>query len=149
MVKIEIPPLRERDDDIPLMVQAFLEEFCKRDGKPLLRISPKALDSLRKFAWPGNVRQLRNVIEGLVVLSSGKEIAPRDLPEEIRSATQQTRPLKLHVGASIDEMERELIRATLEMTEGNRAAAARILGLGRKTLYRKLDEYGISELEEK
>jgi len=143
VVKIEVPPLRERGDDVVLLTHAFLKEFCKQNGKGLLRITPKALEALRHFSWPGNVRQLRNVIEGMVVLATGSEVGVRDLPEEIRATTARGRPLHLRLGASIAEMEREMIRATLEHTDGNRAAAARVLGLGRKTLYRKIEEYGL------
>jgi len=143
VVKIEVPPLRERGDDVVLLTHAFLKEFCKQNGKGLLRITPKALEALRHFRWPGNVRQLRNVIEGMVVLARGSEVGVRDLPEEIRATTARGRPLHLRLGASIAEMEREMIRATLEHTDGNRAAAARVLGLGRKTLYRKIEEYGL------
>jgi DNA-binding NtrC family response regulator len=143
VVKIEVPPLRERGDDVVLLTHAFLKEFCKQNGKGLLRITPKALEALRHFSWPGNVRQLRNVIEGMVVLATGSEVGVRDLPEEIRATTARYRPLHLRLGASIAEMEREMIRATLEHTDGNRAAAARVLGLGRKTLYRKIEEYGL------
>jgi DNA-binding NtrC family response regulator len=143
VVKIEVPPLRERGDDVVLLTHAFLKEFCRQNGKGLLRITPKALEALRHFSWPGNVRQLRNVIEGMVVLARGSEVGARDLPEEIRATTARYRPLQLRLGASIAEMEREMIRATLEHTDGNRAAAARVLGLGRKTLYRKIEEYGL------
>ena len=143
VVKIEVPPLRERGDDVVLLTHAFLKEFCKQNGKGLLRITPKALEALRHFSWPGNVRQLRNVIEGMVVLATGSEVGVRDLPEEIRATTARYRPLHLRLGASIAEMEREMIRATLEHTDGNRAATARVLGLGRKTLYRKIEEYGL------
>jgi len=128
---------------VVLLTHAFLKEFCKQNGKGLLRITPKALEALRHFSWPGNVRQLRNVIEGMVVLATGSEVGVRDLPEEIRATTARYRPLHLRLGASIAEMEREMIRATLEHTDGNRAAAARVLGLGRKTLYRKIEEYGL------
>ncbi|MFW6303087.1 MAG: sigma-54-dependent transcriptional regulator [Candidatus Sumerlaeota bacterium] len=144
VVKIEVPPLRERRDDIPLLVDTFLEEICEQNDKPKMPIAPKALDALSNYGWPGNVRQLRNVIEGMVVLSTGKELSLKNLPEEIRSAEAPKKSLQLSVGASLEDMERELIRATLDETEGNRAAAARILGVGRKTLYRKLEQYGLS-----
>jgi DNA-binding NtrC family response regulator len=143
VVKIELPPLRDRGDDVVLLTHAFLKEFCEQNGKPLLRVSPKALDALRHFGWPGNVRQLRNAIEGMVVLAKGAELGMRDLPEEIRASTARHKPLQLRVGASMADAEREMIRATLEYTDGNRAAAARVLGLGRKTLYRKIEEYGL------
>ncbi len=141
VVRIPMPPLREREDDIPLLVQSFLEEACRQNGKPLLKVAPKALAALRQYAWPGNVRQLRNVIEGMVVLATGREIGLSDLPEEIRAAGAPHKTLQVRVGATLADMEREMIRATLEETGGNRALTARLLGVGRKTLYRKLAEY--------
>jgi DNA-binding NtrC family response regulator len=147
VVKIELPPLREREEDIPLLAQAFLKEFCEANGKPPMKMSPKALAALRQYAWPGNVRQLRNVIEGLVVMTSGKEIMVRNLPEEIAprggASTVSRRVVQLRAGASLADMEREMIRVTLEGNNGNRAATARALGVGRKTLYRKIEEYGL------
>jgi DNA-binding NtrC family response regulator len=147
VVRIAIPPLRERRDDIPLLVHAFLSEFCKENKKPLLKIAPKAMTALCEHDWPGNVRQLRNAIEGMVVMAQGREIGIRNLPEEVRSEASAHRTFSLRVGATLADMEKEMIRATLEETKGNRAAAARILGLGRKTLYRKIEEYGL-EAEE-
>jgi DNA-binding NtrC family response regulator len=147
VVRVEIPPLRERQGDIPLLVQAFLKEFCEVNAKPLLKISQKALDGLVRYLWPGNVRQLRNVIEGMVVLSTGHELTPRNLPEEILSASKQP-TVQIKIGATLEDMEREMIRATLTQTGGNRAATARLLGVGRKTLYRKLEEYGLESSAE-
>ncbi|MFP4579745.1 MAG: sigma-54-dependent transcriptional regulator [Candidatus Sumerlaeia bacterium] len=143
VVKIELPPLRERGDDVVLLARAFLQEFCEENDKPLKEFTPKAIEALRHYSWPGNVRQLRNVIEGLVVLSSGKKITEEDLPLEIRESSNQQKSMRLKVGSSLADMEKELIRATLKENGGNRAAAARTLGLGRKTLYRKIDEYGL------
>lgn len=146
VVKIEIPPLRERGDDAILLTRVFLKEFCELNGKPLLKISPRALEAIKQFNWPGNVRQLRNAIEGMVVLATGKEIGLRNLPPEIQNAGASQKAMRLRVGASLSEMEREMIHATLEQTGGNRAAAARVLGLSRKTLYRKIVEYGIAHV---
>ena len=97
----------------------------------------------QQYSWPGNVRQLRNVVEGLVVLSSGKTVSARNLPEEIRSASDPRQSIEIPLGSTVEEAERRLILATLAHAGGNRAAAARALGLGRKTLYRKLQQYGI------
>ena len=143
VVMLTLPPLRERREDIPLLVDAFLKEFCEANNRPMLRISPKAMTLLQDFPWPGNVRQLRNVIEGLVVMSVSRDIGPNNLPEEVRSALPARGSVSLRVGATLDDAERELIRATLTQNNGNRAQTARILGIGRKTLYRKLEEYDI------
>jgi len=143
VVTINLPPLRERRDDLPLLIDAFLREFAEANGRGSVQLAPKARQALQDYDWPGNVRQLRNVIEGIVVMSTGREIALRDLPEEIRSATPDRGTVTLRVGASLNDAERELIRATLARNGGNRAQTAKVLGIGRKTLYRKMEEYGI------
>ncbi|MBI5154526.1 sigma-54-dependent Fis family transcriptional regulator [Candidatus Poribacteria bacterium] len=144
VIKIEMPPLRERPDDIPLLVHHFLQQFAREHGRELT-VSPKALQLLQGYSWPGNVRQLRTVMESVSILTSGREIGPKHLPEEVRGDAPPGQPLRLHVGMTVSDAERELIRATLAEHGGNKAKAARILGLGRKTLYRKLDEYGMAE----
>lgn len=144
VVRIDLPSLRERTDDIPLLVHQFLKEFCKEHGKEL-QIGPKAMTVLQNYHWPGNVRQLRTIIESAVILTPGKEIQPRNLPEEVRSDLSPANAVKLRVGMTVTDAERELIRATLSEFGGNKAKAARVLGLGRKTLYRKLGEYGLLE----
>ena len=143
VVQINLPPLRERREDIPILVDAFLKEFCKANGREGLSISPKAMNLMQDYAWPGNVRQLRNVIEGMVVMNSGKEITPRDLPDDLRRESPANGAVTLRVGATLVDAERELIKATLAEQHGNRAATAKVLGIGRKTLYRKMEEYGI------
>jgi len=143
VVRMVLPPLRERREDIPLLASAFLKEFCEENVRPVLRISPGAMAHLQNYEWPGNVRQLRNAIEGMVVMAAGDELTVRDLPREIQRAEPPNKALELHVGATLASAERELIRATLLETEGNRAKASRMLGIGRKTLYRKLEEYGL------
>jgi len=142
VIRLDLPPLRDRPDDIPLLVHHFLKQFCKDHGREL-EVSPKAMTLLQNHPWPGNVRQLRTVMESAVILSTGKEILPKNLPEEIRNDTQPANSIRLRVGMSVADAERELIRATLAELQGNKAKAARLLGLGRKTLYRKLEEYEI------
>lgn len=143
VIQINLVPLRERAEDIPLLVNSFLKEFSQEYGKEMLDVSPKVMSILQQYHWPGNVRQLRNVIEGLVVMATTREITPKSLPEEIRSEVDRGRFLKIKTGSTIQEAERELIKATLLEVNGNKAKAARMLGLGRKTLYRKLQEYRI------
>lgn len=144
VVRIQIPPLRERRDDIPLLARAFLTELAEVNGKAVQSIAPKVMSELQGFHWPGNVRQLRNVIEGMVVMATGKEIAVKNLPPDLQSPTDDSHPIRLNVGTSMKEAEREIIRATLQETNGNRAKAAKMLGLGRKTLYRKMALHGLS-----
>jgi len=143
VVQINLPPLRERREDIPLLVDAFLKEFSLANGRNGLTLAPKAMALLQDYRWPGNVRQLRNVVEGLVVMSAGKEIGARDLPEELRREAPANGAVSLRVGASLVEAERELIKATLAEQHGNRAQSAKVLGIGRKTLYRKMEAFGL------
>lgn len=142
VVSIDLPPLRDRRDDIPLLVEHFLEEFASYYEKPRARISNRAMSLLQNYAWPGNVRQLKNVIEGTVVMTSG-EIRPDDLPEEIRSDASNVNSVSISAESTLRDAERALIHAALIHYGGNRAQTARSLGLGRKTLYRKMEEFGL------
>lgn len=142
VVRIVVPPLRERPEDIPLLIEFFLNQFNKEHGKQVT-LSPRALALLTTYSWPGNVRQLRTTIESLVILSTSREISPRQLAPEIQRETAPAQTVKFRVGTPLREAEKELIQATLAANDGNKALAARLLGLGRKTLYRKLEEYGI------
>jgi DNA-binding NtrC family response regulator len=144
VIRLDLPPLRDRVDDVPLLVQFYLKQFCKDHGRDL-SVNPKAMSLLQAYSWPGNVRQLRTVMESAVILSTGKEIQPKNLPDEVRQDAQPANAIRLRVGMTVNDAERELIRATLSELQGNKAKAARMLGLGRKTLYRKLEEYAISE----
>jgi len=143
VIPIEVPPLRERVEDIPLLVDAFIEEFCRENNKEKLILSPKVIEFLETYHWPGNVRQLKNVIEGLVVMSPTREITPKNLPEEIRLEGSKEHYVKLRSGITIKEAEKDLIHSTLIECGRNKAKTARILGVGRKTLYRKMKEYGL------
>jgi DNA-binding NtrC family response regulator len=145
VIPINIPPLRERTEDIPLLVEAFLKEFCEENNKSPLKISPQTITLLQRYSWPGNIRQLRNVIEGMVVMATTDEITPENLPDQIRQITDKEQFIKIRSGSSLSETEKQLIESTLIATEGNKAKAARILGIGRKTLYRKMKEYGINQ----
>jgi DNA-binding NtrC family response regulator len=143
VIPINVPPLRDRAEDIPLMVDAFLKEFCRENNKALFKISLKTMALLQNFSWPGNVRQLRNVIEGMVVMSTTDELTPDNLPDEIRGSDERDQYVRIQTGSTLSEMEKQMIESTLRATNGNKAKTARILGLGRKTLYRKLQEYGL------
>jgi DNA-binding NtrC family response regulator len=136
--EIHIPPLRSRKSDIPLLAMSFLREAAERNGLPLPELSREALERLVSFSWPGNVRQLKNVLESMLIVS-GEQIDCDDLPEEIR----ETGPAKdmrilLELPATLAEIEDHVIEKTLELTEGNRTRAAELLGIGRRTLQRKL-----------
>lgn len=143
VVSIHVPPLRDKKDDIPLMVHKFIEDFSRENNKEIEGITNGALKSLMSYKWPGNVRELRNVIESIVVLTKSKVITEQDLPPDILSKDERSY-LKLPAGVNLGEAEKRLILFTLENTGGNKTKASEILRIGRKTLHRKLAEYGMS-----
>lgn len=142
---IHVPPLRERRDDIPLLVDHFLRIANKRHGTDVPGVSSEAMQYLTKHFWPGNVRELSNTIERLAVEVGTRQIETEDLPEAIRG-TRDIVPAGMtgFVGLSMSEMERMMIERTLQATHGNREQAAKLLNIGTRTLYRKLKEYGLS-----
>jgi two-component system response regulator HydG len=144
---IRIPPLRERREDIPPLIEHFIRQACQARGCKVKTVSSDAKRVLMAYSWPGNVRQLRNVIENMVVLATADKLTVEDLPGEIykppRPAAQEQ--LGQLAGISLEEAEKGLIRNTLKMVGGNREQAAGILGIGERTLYRKIKEYGLSE----
>lgn len=142
VVHIQVPPLRERKDDIPLLVASFLEEFAKENNKKITGIDARARSALYKYNWPGNIRQLRNCIESAVVMCSGSEITLEDLPPSISGASD-TDMISIPVGITLAEAEKILIQQNLAVNKGNKSKTADILGIGRKTLHRKIDEYNL------
>jgi two-component system response regulator HydG len=140
---ITLPPLRERVEDIPLLVAHFMEVYNKKSNRNIGGISEKALHSLKVYQWPGNVRELENAIERAVIVAKSKVLDFEDLPDPVRRAYTESRGkvLDIEVGTRLDEIERKVILETLGFTGGDKAKAARVLGIGRKTLYRKLKEY--------
>ncbi|HSF41585.1 MAG TPA: sigma-54 dependent transcriptional regulator [Thermoanaerobaculia bacterium] len=146
VVTLRIPPLRERPGDIVQLAEHFLALFWQEHGRPAKRLSPEALELLSRYAWPGNVRELRNVMESAVVFSQGDEISPSELPVEVRDSTSVSTtgaPVQAVVGEprTMADIERQAILETLERTSGHRARAADILGIGLRTLQRKLKDY--------
>jgi two-component system response regulator AtoC len=142
VVEIELPPLRERTGDIPLLAYAFLKEFAQENGKPVNDFTADALEALMNFTWPGNVRELRTAIEHAVVLSRSDRIALRDLPPSIRSSGV-VNEVKLLQGRdlTVKDAEKQLITRALKETGGNRTRAAQKIGMSRRTFHRKLHEY--------
>ncbi len=140
VVHIHVPPLRDRRDDIPLLITAFLQEFAKENGKTIEGIDSRARSALYKFDWPGNIRQLRNCLESAVVMSSGPIIKLEDLPPSIAGSSQAD-IIEVPAGIPMAEAEKMLILQNLAINRGNKTKTADILGIGRKTLHRKLDEY--------
>jgi DNA-binding NtrC family response regulator len=157
VVRITMPPLRERKEDIPILVRGFLRHFCKQNDKPLLDLAPDAMDALLIYDWPGNVRELRTAIEHGVVMATGPKITLRDLPMAVRQAAstavaglpgglsatdafgEKTSPLDLH------QTEKKLIAQALAATNGNVTAAAKKLGISRRTLHRKINEMNLAK----
>jgi DNA-binding NtrC family response regulator len=139
VIAITCPPLRERTEDIPLLVDHFVEVYCRKNGRESLRVSREALDRLCGYHFPGNVRELENVIERAVVLSTESVLRESDLPEPIARAVPMTRSLTFPIGTPLEDIERRVIHATLEHTAGDKRLAAQLLGIATRTIYRKLD----------
>ena len=155
---VTLPPLRDRVEDVYLLVFHFLEEYKKKSGRFISGISKEAMRALVNYAWPGNVRELENAVERAVIIASGRQIELDDLPEAVsRSAgnesahARQERTaaaaaghqigIQVELPAAMDEIEKQVIEATLDYTDGDKSHAARLLNIGRKTLYRKLEQY--------
>jgi DNA-binding NtrC family response regulator len=143
IVPIPLPPLRERAEDIPLLVENFLEHFAAKHKRRTKRISAEALQLCQRFPWPGNVRQLRNAMERLVITHRGPSIAVADLPDFLRAHDQRSTTFTVRAGMSLAELEKLLIRQTLTHVTDNREEAAKALGISRRTLQYKLKQYGL------
>lgn len=144
VVNLVVPPLRERKEDIPLLMTSFLAQYTKENNRPIEGFSASAKRALLTYDWPGNIRELRNSIESAVVLARGSIIELEDLPPQVTSK-ESSSTVSLSVGITLAEAEKRLIMATLELEGGNKTKAAQTLGIGRKTLHRKLQEYHIDE----
>jgi two-component system response regulator HydG len=152
VVTIAIPSLRDRAGDIPLLIEHFVKQFAKRHSKMIKGVSLAARTKLGAFPWPGNVRQLRNVIESMVVVDCDETLDVDDLPLELEPAGAAAAPdqaegatgIAALVGRPLEEVERIFITETLKLTGGNREQAAELLGIGERTLYRKIKEYQLS-----
>ena len=146
VVTINLPPLRDRQEDIPLLIDHYLKKFRKENNKSSLEIDKNAIKVLQKYLWPGNIRELRNCIENMVVLAKTDVLSADDIPEKIVFSLQSNVNL-LNPGSNsklnIKNREKELIIKALDETKNNRSKAAEILGLSRRTLYRKLQKYGL------
>ena len=142
VVRIQMPSLRERKDDIPLLVKSFLREFNLENEKNITGFDAKSKAAILKYDWPGNIRELRNCVECAVVMCNGEEITLEDLPASVRESVEDKNIIIPH-GITLDEAEKIIIRNTLTMEGGNKTKVAQILGIGRKTLHRKLQEYGM------
>ncbi|MBA2354710.1 MAG: sigma 54-interacting transcriptional regulator, partial [Acidobacteria bacterium] len=142
-IVLSLPPLREREGDIALLVSRFIGIFAERHRRILTGIEQAALRQLERHPWPGNVRELEHVIERAVILTTGPQIRVEDLPDTVRHPGTGLRTSSMPIGQSLEDLERLAIVQTLERTRGNKRAAAAILGIHRPTLYNKLRKYGL------
>ncbi len=140
VIAITSPPLRSRSGDVPLLVDHFVDVYCKKNSKPRMTPSREAMDLLIGYSWPGNVRELENVIERAVVLGKGNTLLPSDLPAHVAQAERRSQELSFALGTPLDEIERRVIKATLDHTQGDKQLAAQLLGISARTIYRKLPE---------
>jgi transcriptional regulator with PAS, ATPase and Fis domain len=139
VVTVELPPLREKLSDLPLLFDFFLKKYSVRSEKTLA-VNPEVFSYLENYSWPGNVRQLENVVERAVALNTSGVFDVEDLPEEIQSVRRTATRRRDTPWATLEEMEERYIREVLEGTNGNISRAAEILGIDRRTLYRKLEK---------
>ena len=146
-VELQLPSLRQRREDIPLLVQHYLQKFAKDMDRPAPGVAEDVMNALIRFDWPGNVRQLMNAVQNMVVVAEGDRLETRHLPPEVLGSA--TAEITLDPGSgdtsalSLDQLEKQAIRNALRIHAGNREAAAKMLGIGERTLYRKLKEYGL------
>ncbi len=147
VVTVEVPSLKERLDDIPLLAKYFLGRHTEKNRKTIIDFNPLAMDCLTKYDWPGNVRELENAVERAVVLCTGNYITERELPptvtKYVTTAELQGEPLKQMAGLPLEEIEREAIIQTLKRTDGNKSEASKLLNITRTTLNNKIKKYGI------
>jgi transcriptional regulator with PAS, ATPase and Fis domain len=143
VIRIELPPLRERRDDIPLLVNHFIQKFAAGAHRKVEGVEPTALATLKNYHWPGNIRELEHAIERAVLLGKSAVLNVDDLPAHLvsRSDGEVVVEQALAKQLTLRDLEREYIAKVLEFTRGNKTEAARILGVDRTTLYRKLEEY--------
>ena len=147
VVSLRLPPLRSRREDIPLLIETFLKDFTATHGKTITSVTPAVRKVLAAYSWPGNVRELRNAIESMIVVDSDGVLDLDDLTEDLQAISPHpveggSGPSSL-IGRPLEEVEKYYVAECLRMTDGNREEAARMLGIGERTLYRKIKEYGI------
>jgi DNA-binding NtrC family response regulator len=143
VVEINLPPLRGRPGDIPLLAQKFLHEFASENNKPVNDFTAEALQLLMHYNWPGNVRELRTSVEHAVVLCRGEKIAARDLPPSVRTGRMGEMQLSLQKDSTVKDAEKQLIVRALKEADGNRTLAAKKIGMSRRTFHRKLHAYNL------
>ena len=142
VVNVRLPGLRERREDIPLLIRRFLDLLAEENNRPSLKIAPEALTALERYSWPGNIRELRNTVERMVVLSTSDTLTLADVPETVRRGHPSAEtPTAASAALNLVGNERRLIEQALQAAHGNRSLAAQTLGISRRTLHRRLNEY--------
>ena len=144
VIPIDLPPLRQRIEDISLLAGYFLNKYCQKSGIPTKTLNERASQILQTYPWPGNVRELENLVERAVVISRNQELKINDFPPEITANVPATGKSSMDVGMSIGEAEKILILKTLKAHGGNKSKAADVLGISARTLRNKLHEYGLA-----
>ncbi len=147
VIYLKMPPLRDRREDIPFLAESFIKSFALANGKKITGIEPDAMKALAHYDWPGNIRELKNIIERMVVLTTSETISASLVPDDIRRGNSGLRPSQLSASqapvSNLSDMEKNAIRQALLEVKGNKSLAAKKLGISRRTLYRKIDEYGM------
>jgi len=144
VVTMEVPPLRERAEDIPLLVNAFIREFNEKNHLVIEGFDDDVIWFFRAYDWPGNVRELRNVLESMTVMAQSNRLSRDDIPPNVRKSVEEVKADGVRVGMKLADAERYMIEATLKELGGNRTKAAKVLGIGLRTLQRKLKSYGVN-----
>ncbi len=152
VISVNIPPLRDRRDDIPLLVEHFIQVYRQKNGKAIIGCTRRALELLGGYSWPGNVRELENAIERAVVLTRSSTLGEEDLPREVRAQSGGEplilggqRVLSFPIGTPLEQVERQAIHETLRHTKGDKRLAAQLLGIATRTIYRKLEAEGAGD----
>lgn len=140
VVHLSVPPLRERKEDLPLLITSFLTQINEENGRSIKGFTDRAKNAIFNYDWPGNIRELRNCVEAAVVLTHNDLIDLEDLPEQVRKLSEKP-AIIFEIGSSLAESEKQIIMGTLSYFKGNKTKSAEVLGIGRKTLHRKLEEY--------
>jgi DNA-binding NtrC family response regulator len=153
--QIALPPLRQRNGDLPLLTEALLETLNRKHETRIVDVHPDVMEQFTRYSWPGNVRELRNVLERAVILAGEGTITAHHLPRDfgvpagsrVQQQVMEPDGVRLPVGTTVAEAEKALIQLTLQHTKNNKTRAAEILGISLKTLFNKLKEYGAAEAE--
>jgi DNA-binding NtrC family response regulator len=145
VIALQVPPLRRRMEDLSQYIAFFVSKYCRKNNRETLSISPEALKAMEHYSWPGNIRELENVIERAVILTPGNTITLQILPADLYEGGEQDTQVSFRRGMKLEEIELRIIQDVLLLNHGDRAKSAEELGIGVRTLYRKLTEINALE----